>query len=104
MTLNGFHERLLIGYESGHVELWCVETSTARCLASLKMFPDSLMCLDYHSGVNRGLAGSVSQELVFFDVAEDAATPLHQRRQVSAPNAGFAVAQWRKDGRIVAAE
>jgi len=100
MTLTGLDTRLLLGYESGRVELWLLGGDAPVCAAHLKMFADSVMCLDYHGGVNRGVAGSVEQELVFFELTEQ--QELRERCKVTAPNPGFASASWRPDGRIVA--
>ncbi|KAK3098009.1 hypothetical protein FSP39_015278 [Pinctada imbricata] len=63
------NKTVLIGYENGSIALW--DISKCKLLNSVKVFEESVLCVDYQSDLNKGFCGSVTNKITSFSVDGD---------------------------------
>ncbi|XP_050390593.1 guanine nucleotide-binding protein subunit beta-like protein 1 isoform X2 [Patella vulgata] len=87
---------LLIGYESGELQLWNIFSKTL--MDQLSIFPESIMCMDFSEKYLKGMCGSVGNKLVTFKVADD---KLIMDKTVEVVNEGFNNITIRGDDKLI---
>ena len=90
---------ILVGYEDGSVACWDPRMGS-REVDCAKLHAETLMALDYHAGVNRGLSTSVDSTLVAWTLSPSG--ELAKLRQVEMTGAGAGCVRFRDDGKLVA--
>lgn len=102
MSLRNFTQNnrqlLLVGYEDGRVVLWDLLSQSE--LSSLSISEESVMCVDYSSRINRGVAASVGSDIHLFSLSGD--LQLLNMKIVEVTNPGFQSAVIRDDAKLVA--
>ena len=88
---------ILVGYESGVILLWDVNTGTE--VSSIQSHTETVMCLGFCPSLDLGFSGSVNHTLTSWGVKEGEPSP---GRMIEITNKGLNDLVIRGDGRIVA--
>ena len=86
---------ILIGYENGNIASW--DISNFKILNSIKVFEESIMCIDYSENVNKGICGSVNEKIISWRVQDRQIT---LGSSVEVKNPGFNQIRIRSDQKI----
>lgn len=89
---------LLVGYESGWLYLW--DLNTSQCISQLetKQCP---MTVDYHEGQQRGIIGNASDVIQIFCIGRKDLS-LEHKLDVNIKNPGINKVMTRSDGKVFA--
>lgn len=88
--------QIVTGYEDGTLALW--DTRTFKIVDKMSAYTDSVMCLDYCTHINMGIAGSVDDLLVTFSLTSD--NKMESVRKVKVTNPGLNQTRFRNDGKL----
>ena len=88
---------LLTGYENGRIVLWNTELGTE--IDSLAEHTEAVMCMDYSEILQRGISGSVDEQLLVWNITQDDKLAVFTRIQITNP--GINCVRFRDDGKIV---
>lgn len=91
---------VLAAYENGSVVAYDVRSGGAP-VSTVSLYTEPVMCMDFDETccANKGICGSVNNELCVFERDKDT---LSEKQRVTVTNDGFCSLHVRADGRIVA--